>query len=423
MTAGGPVLTIHRSAEEIGGNCIEIAYDGRRLILDAGSHLDADETDGSGRKLPETLDTDSPVDALIISHPHQDHYGLLVDLPSGWPVWCGAAAESLMRLTAGLGGGRLQQSFSNYRPFETFEVGPFSITPHLTDHSAFDAYMLLVECAGKRILYSGDFRRIGRKAALVDRMLRSPPAPVDVLLVEGTTLGRTEGVPTEAELEEEFVSLFRRTKGRVFITWSAQNIDRTVTIYRACKRSDRPLVLDLYTLDVLDRVSALHDSIPRLGWPGIIGLVTYKMKRLYEDPNRLNAPEFVKSCAESGKAVSASKLQNRTDNVVMLRRSLLDDMTRKGLLISPDDAWVFSMWSGYLQTPEYQEVRNSFESAGAPVLQIHTSGHASRTDLLEFATRMSPRHLVPIHSFDWDSHAEEFPNVRRLKDGEPFTIP
>jgi len=58
-----------------------------------------------------------------------------------------------------------------------------------------------------------------------------------------------------------------------------------------------------------------------------------------------------------------------------------------------------------------------------PVLQIHTSGHASRTDLLEFATRMSPRHLVPIHSFDWDSHAEEFPNVRRLKDGEPFTIP
>lgn len=61
--------------------------------------------------------------------------------------------------------------------------------------------------------------------------------------MEGTTLGRNSDYPSEDDLEDTLVDHFRKTDGRVFITWSAQNIDRTVTIYRACKRSQRTLVL------------------------------------------------------------------------------------------------------------------------------------------------------------------------------------
>ncbi|XPS90236.1 uncharacterized protein Dvar_82550 [Desulfosarcina variabilis str. Montpellier] len=39
---------------------------------------------------------------------------------------------------------------------------------------------------------------------LVDRMLASPPRKVDVLLLEGTTLGREESFPTESDLESRF---------------------------------------------------------------------------------------------------------------------------------------------------------------------------------------------------------------------------
>ena len=59
----------------------------------------------------------------------------------------------------------------------------------LPDRPFVDAYMLLVEVAGKRILHSGDFRRHGRKAALVDRMMASPPGPVELLVMEGTNVG------------------------------------------------------------------------------------------------------------------------------------------------------------------------------------------------------------------------------------------
>jgi ribonuclease J len=372
--------------------------------------------------IPVSLNLTTPVDALVISHPHQDHFGLLPGLSASWPVWCGAATEVLMRVTAGLSRAVLAQQFNNYRPGSPFSAGPFSITPYLTDHSAFDAHMLLVDCAGTRILYSGDFRRTGRKAVLVDRLMNAPPVDLDVLLLEGTTLGRTDEFPTEADLEDEFVSVFRRTTGRVFVTWSAQNIDRTVTIYRACKRSGRTLVLDLYAVDVLERMSALYDTLPRLGWSHLQAVVTSSMKRLYESPGRMNAPTLVERCVKSGRALGAGKLQSRPDGVVMLRPNLLRDFTKKGMTIEQGDAWVFSMWSGYLGTPEYEDVRRRFESAGATFAAIHTSGHASPHDLEVFAARMAPRYLVPIHSFTWDDHVERFSNVRRLRDGEPLLI-
>lgn len=419
----GPVLTIHRAADEIGGNCIEIAHDGHLLLLDAGSPLDsAGETDPKAA-IPHTLDISKDIAGLVISHPHQDHWGLLRRLPAAWPVWSGAATEVLIRMTASLSGAVVEQQFHNYRSHEAFAVGPFTITPYLTDHSAFDAHMLLVEVGGKRILYSGDFRRVGRKAALVDRLMTNPPPDVDVLLLEGTTLGRAEAFPTESTLEDEFVALFRRIPGRVFVTWSAQNIDRTVTIYRACKKAGRTLVLDLYTIDVLERLSDLHDTLPRLGWPLVRAVITSSMKRLYDSPDRMNAPAFVERIATSGHAMGGARLGGMRDAVVMLRSSLLRDFTNKGVQLGSEDAWVFSMWSGYLKTPEYQQVRAAFDTAGAAFAQIHTSGHASRDDLQAFARRIGPRHLVPIHSFTWDQHLDGFEDVTRLRDGEPFTLP
>jgi len=222
-------LTVHRATDQIGGNCIEIEVDGRRLLLDAGSPLDAGDIPPE-QQVPSTLDLGGAMEGVVVSHPHLDHYGLLRGLPSHWPVWTGSASAALMRLTTRLAGANLPQTIHTYASFETFEVGPFTITPLLADHSAFDAHMLLIQGGGRRVLYSGDFRRTGRKSSLVDRLLREPPADVDVLLLEGTTLGRAGSFPTEQDLEEQFVECFEDVRGRVFVSWSAQNVDRTVTI-------------------------------------------------------------------------------------------------------------------------------------------------------------------------------------------------
>ena len=412
---------VHRSADQIGGNCVELAIGDHRLFLDAGSPLDAGDA-APAALVPATLDTTRPVDGVVVSHPHQDHYGVLAGLPPRWPVWAGGPSEVLMRLTASLTGRSIPQRIHRYHSFHAFSVGPFEVTPLLTDHSAFDAHMLLVEAAGHRVLYSGDFRRTGRKAVLVHRLVDRPPVDIDVLLLEGTTLGRTCDFPTECDLEDRFVHLFRDVPGRVFVSWSAQNIDRTVTLYRACTRAGRTLVLDVYALDVLDQLSQFSLSMPRLGWPGVRGVITGRMGWLYRNPDRVGRPELLERFARTGRCVGAAKLGDDPRAVIMLRPSLMRDYRAKGLQVSDRDAWVFSQWSGYLDADGYPEVREVFEQAGARLEHIHTSGHASRKDLLDLARSVDAKHLVPIHSFDWDEHVASFPRVRRLRDGERFEV-
>lgn len=56
------------------------------------------------------------------------------------------------------------------------------------------------------------------------------------------------------------------------------------------------------------------------------------------------------------------------------------------------------MWSGYVKGPESQQLREWFK--GSLAEHIHTSGHASHKELLQFANALSPKLFIPIHSFE-----------------------
>jgi ribonuclease J len=410
-------LTIHRAAHEIGGNCIELMTpDSHRLILDVGRPLDAPEGVVTGL-LPATLDVQHPVDGVLLSHPHQDHYGLLGELPPDWPVYCGPACEKLIRLTVGIFGAAPLQPFHSWTSGIPFKVGPFTVTPLLTDHSAFDAHMLLIEAAGRRVLYSGDFRLHGRKGALVRKLISQPPGNIDALIMEGTNLGSNKPGTSESDLEDRFVELFQTTPGRVFVAWSPQNVDRTVSLYRACLKSGRTLVVDLYSAEVMD-ILAEFGRLPRAGWRNLKVVITSAFNRMYNNTGRKN---FVTRMAEHG--ISAKKLAaNPSRWVVMIRPSLIRDYERNGVTPSAQDAWSWSLWRGYLENVSGSRVKNWFESFNCPARHIHSSGHASPADLRQFATSMAPRILIPVHGVGWDGDITGFPKIHRLADGEPLLL-
>jgi len=408
-------LTVHRGTRQIGGSCIEVATGDHRIVLDVGRPLDAPK-DATGL-LPQSLDLAAPCDGILISHPHQDHYGLLEETPIDWPVFCGEATKRLIQLTSGIFGKPIDRDFRTWKSGSPFEVGPFRITPHLTDHSAFDAYMLLIEVEGKRLLYSGDFRTHGRKSALADRFMAAPPSDIDVLLMEGTNLGSDKSCVTESDLETDFEALFRQTKGRVFVSWSAQNVDRTVTLYRACLKAGRTLVVDLYTAEVLEMLGEFG-KLPRPDWVGVKIVVTSAMARMYR---RKGNEAFVERMVPFG--ISAKKLNATHEKwVVMVRPSLMRDYARSGVEPNAADAWSWSMWRGYLDSKDGALVSKWFEDGGSRANHIHTSGHASPAVLQSFAHAMNAKQLVPIHGAAWDGDTTGFPSIRRLVDGETMTL-
>ncbi|MDR3699280.1 MAG: hypothetical protein P4L56_06560 [Candidatus Sulfopaludibacter sp.] len=94
-------VCIHRGAKQIGGTCIELEQDGARLILDLGLPLDAEEA--TPDLLPPVDGVRSPDPSLlgvILSHPHQDHHGLMRLLPASTPLFMGAAAERIIAAAA-----------------------------------------------------------------------------------------------------------------------------------------------------------------------------------------------------------------------------------------------------------------------------------------------------------------------------------
>ena len=91
-------LRIHRGTKEIGGTCIEVEAQGKRIALDVGLPLDAPD-DGQEELLPEVPGFREPDDSLlgvVISHPHQDHYGLARYIRPEVPIWVGKAANDIM---------------------------------------------------------------------------------------------------------------------------------------------------------------------------------------------------------------------------------------------------------------------------------------------------------------------------------------
>ncbi len=177
---------IHRGAEQIGGSCVELAYDGARILLDLGKPLDAEET--SPDLLPKidglSAAPDSGLLAIVISHGHIDHWGLMPLVEGQVPVAMGAATQRILKAAAPF----VPQG---YAPDDTIDladrrvvqIGPFSITPYLVDHSAYDAYALTIEAGGKRLFYSGDIRGHGRKAKLFEAMVRHQPKAIDSMLM------------------------------------------------------------------------------------------------------------------------------------------------------------------------------------------------------------------------------------------------
>ena len=410
---------IHRGATQIGGSCVELEYEGQRLLIDLGLPLDAD--DASEIRMPVSLDVvagqvgvNSNL-TVVLSHPHLDHYGLMQHLPAGTQVCTGQAARSIIRAaTPFTGQPAVSLEGPNLVDRETLEIGPFKITPFLVDHSAYDAYSLLIEAGGRSVFYSGDFRGHGRKAALFEKMLQQPPKPIHALLMEGTSIGRPDSedflYPTEQMLEDQMTAAFKNTTGLAMVHTSAQNIDRVVTLYRAARKTGRVLVIDLYTAAILEATGnanlpqssregvALYIpqsqriQIKKGGWFDLLG--RHKQRRIYVDT-----------------------IANNPEKYALLFRPLhMRDLSGADCLTGA--SYTYSQWQGYWESGSYDKVKDWLLLNNIPMHNIHTSGHADPTSLKRFVGALAPDRLVPIHSFHPEKFTWLYPEVESRADGE-----
>ena len=305
----------------------------------------------------------------------------------------------------------------NFKSDTPFELGPFRITPYMIDHSGYDAYSILIEADGKLLFYSGDFRMHGRKGKLTAKLMAQPPEKIDVLLLEGSTLGRIgedESFPSETEIEAKLAEVFAETKGLTLVHTSAQNIDRIVSIFRACKITGKTLVIDLYTAVVLEATGNKH--IPQSDWPEIALYIPEKQRILIKQNNYF---DILKK--HSKNRIFIEELKGISIRSVLLFRPLhMNDLEKAGIL---DGAkYIYSQWEGYWEQESYAFLKEWLSAHNISKVSIHTSGHASPGNLKQFAEALAPTRIVPIHTFMPEKYKELFNNVELNTDGEYWEV-
>jgi metallo-beta-lactamase family protein len=92
-----PILTIHGAARTVTGSCYEIAFGGRRVLVDCGLFQGPRSLEALNRE-PFAFDP-GKIDAVILTHAHMDHCGLLPRLAAeGFKgaIWCTDGTADLL---------------------------------------------------------------------------------------------------------------------------------------------------------------------------------------------------------------------------------------------------------------------------------------------------------------------------------------
>lgn len=389
-------IVIHRGTHQIGGIATEIRSATTRILIDMGDELSLEKDfTPAPLSIPGMTDSDGNCEAVLLTHYHGDHVGQLENIRDGIPLYMGPLAKDVLLATLPKESVSLKRRIEQanvFNPGNGFRIGDFFITPFSIDHSACDSYMFLIEADGKKILHTGDFRLHGFRGKGVTKILDRLIDKIDALIIEGTTLSRTDAQPmTERELQQKARNYVNRYK-YVFVLCASTNLERICALSKAVPYG-KYFICDKYQSKLLELVEQ-H-------WNGYSSLYRNIKKTTYGE-NLL--PQF----------------RERGFLMMVRDNGNFRDIIR---LFPPEKSiMIYSLWDGYRTAPD--STIPDFLSLVPQWEPLHTSGHASPKDIQTVIEKTNPDIIIPIHTDNPEMLRTicSGRNVVVLNDGETFII-
>ncbi|WP_462422957.1 MBL fold metallo-hydrolase [Fusobacterium pseudoperiodonticum] len=374
-------INIIRGQNQIGGSIIEISSKSTKIILDIGSNLEDKEI-----VVPEIdglFKGEAKYDGVLISHYHSDHVGLATRILPDIPIYMGEKSYEIHKVSNEYMEKEYLKEPKTFKAEEEFFIGDIKITPYLCDHSAFDAYMFLLDYEGKKILYTGDFRSNGRKS--FEPLLRKLPK-VDILITEGTNLSNDKIGKinlTEKELEKKGIEILEGNDRPVFVLMASTNIDRIVTFYKIANTTKRLFLLDTYAGQI---TATIGGNIPNPR--------TFSNVKIFQTSSRKH--EILENYKKN--KISRDKIAN-SSFLMCVRASMKKYLEKYPEEFSFEGCTMFySMWEGYKKQENMKEFLKFMEEKGVKTISLHTSGHADEKAFDKLIKKIEPKIIIPVHT-------------------------
>lgn len=380
-------------AGEIGMNAYVYGYGApgreRLILVDLGvAFPDMDSLPGVDLILPDVswlVDRLDRLEAIFITHAHEDHIGAL---PHLWPmlkkpVYARRFTSTIARLKfeeMGLSTDAL--NIVEPRP-ATVTAGPFTVQFVPVSHSIPESAALVIDTPLGRIVHSGDFKldaNPGVGEGWEDARFEEIAAevPVKALMCDSTNVFSTHAGRSESSLPDPISELVAAQNGMVVATTFASNVARLKTLAEAGRAAGRSVCLLGRAMKRM--VTAAEEAGVLSGFPPHI-----TPEAALEVPRR-----------NLMLIVTGSQGERRAASAQLSRGKYL------GLEMKEGDLFLFSSKCIPGNEREVGRVINAYSEMGVNVVddsggKYHVSGHANRPDLEHVHRLLLPDMVIPMH--------------------------
>jgi ribonuclease J len=389
LPAGGLRIVPLGGLGEIGRNMTVFEYGGRLLIVDCGVLFPESEQPGVDLILPDfeyIRDRLDDIDAVVLTHGHEDHIGAVPYLLRERPdIPLVGSRLTLALIEAKLVEHRIRPVTAGVREGETRSFGPFECEFLSVNHSIPDALAVAIRTPAGLVLTTGDFKmdQLPLDGRLTDLggFARLGGEGIDLLMSDSTNAEMPGFVTSERDIGVVLGDMLRIAEKRVIVACFASHVHRVQQVLDAAHVSGRKVCF-------VGRSMVRNMGVARdLGHLKVPAGILVEQKEIDDLP----AEKVVLICTGSqGEPMSALSRMASRDHQIHITTG--DTVILASSLIPGNENAV-------------NRVINGLTRWGARVVHkgnalVHVSGHAPAGELLYVLNMTRPSNFMPIHG-EW----------------------
>ncbi|MDT5371082.1 MAG: ribonuclease [Mycobacterium sp.] len=387
LTPGGLRVTALGGIGEIGRNLTVFEHLGRLLIVDCGVLFPGHDEPAVDLILPDLRHIENrleDVEALLLTHAHEDHIGAipyLLKLRGDIPVV--GSKFTLALVAEKCREHRIKPTFVEVTEGSHTTHGAFECEFFAVNHSIPDALAIAIRTGAGTVLHTGDIKfdqlPLDRRPTDLPGMSRLGDSGVDLLLVDSTNAELPGVGPSESEIGPALHRLIRSAGGRVIVACFASNvarvqqiIDAAVALGRKVSFVGRSMVRNMGIARELGFLQVAADDVLDIG------------------AAELMPPEGVVliTTGTQGEPMSALSRMSRGEH--------------RSITLTAGDLIVLSSSLIPGNEEAIYGVIDALSKIGARVVtnnqaRVHVSGHAHAGELLFLYNGVRPRNVMPVH--------------------------
>ena len=375
---------------EVGRNMTVFEYGGRLLVVDCGMLLGKTNSPGVDLTLPDWSyyrDRLDDIDAVVLTHGHEDHIGALPYLlreRADIPIF--GSRLTLALVAAKLEQHKIRPELRRVRETDRTLIADWDLEFFAVNHSIPDALAVAIRVGGHTVLHTGDFKMdqtpLDGRLTDLPGFSRLGDQGVDLLLADSTNAEVPGFIPSEQDVGRVIADVINKASGRVIVACFASHVHRVQQVLDAAVASERVVAF--------------------------VGRSMVRNMQIARDLNLLHVPDGVLVDLNEAEQLPSRRVlyvSTGSQGEPLSALSRMANCEHPTVRIAPDDTVVLASSLIPGNETSVGQVINGLSRLGATVVHrstalVHVSGHAPAGELRYLLNSVRPTNLVPVHG-EW----------------------